>query len=57
MAAVTSRRTVPTLTAAHAYLVGQGYTNCGTDWLRGQHDYARLENLASGRVVIVEGRA
>lgn len=57
MAAVITRRFVPTLTAAHAYLVAQGYINCGNDWLRGQHDYARLENLTSGRVVIVEGRA
>ena len=57
MAVVTTRRTVPDLARASAYLTSQGYTNCGTTWLRGQHGYARIEPLASGRICIVEGVA
>lgn len=57
MAVVTTRRTVPDLARASAYLISQGYTNCGTTWLRGHHGYARLEPLASGRICIVEGVA
>lgn len=57
MAAVITRHTVPNLTQANAYLVSRGYCNCGTTWLRGLRHYARLENLSSGRVLIVEGVA
>lgn len=56
-AAVVSRRTAPGIKDAHTYLFLQGYTCIGTNWLRGLHGYARLENLASGRVQIVEGVA
>lgn len=55
--AVITRRPVPTIEAAHAYLVEQGYTNCGTHWLRGLNDYARITRLASGSVCIIEGVA
>lgn len=57
MAAILTRHTEPDIKAASAYLVAQGYINCGTSWLKGQHGYARLENLCSGRVRIVEGVA
>ncbi|MGN5107424.1 hypothetical protein ACTG18_03615 [Aeromonas hydrophila] len=57
MAAVISRHTVPNIRAASAYLVQQGYTNCGTNWLRGQRDYARIEHLTSGAIRIIEGVA
>ncbi|MCS3461635.1 hypothetical protein [Aeromonas sp. BIGb0445] len=57
MAAILTRHTVPSIAEASAYLVKQGYSNCGTTWLRGQRHYARLENLCSGRVRIVEGVA
>ncbi|ELI6431913.1 hypothetical protein RRM65_001653 [Aeromonas salmonicida subsp. salmonicida] len=56
-AAVVSRRTVPGIKDAHTYLFLQGYTCIGTNWLRGLHGYAQLENLASGRVQIIEGVA
>ena len=39
------------------YLVQQGYTNCGTTWLRGQNGYARMERLTSGAIRIIEGVA
>lgn len=55
MAAVTTQRQLPNLQAAHAWLLAQGYDNCGSDWLRGQRGYARLVMLPSGRVEIVEG--
>ena len=57
MAAVITCHTVPNIKAANTFLVSRGYTNCGTTWLKGQHGYARLENLCSGRVRIVEGVA
>lgn len=57
MAAVITRRTVPGIKDAHKYLFQQGYTCIGTSWLRGQHGYARIENMSSGRVLIVEGVA
>lgn len=57
MAIVITRHTVPNIKAANAYLVAQGYTNCGTNWLRGQREYARLEPLCSGAIRIVEGVA
>jgi hypothetical protein len=57
MAAVISRHTVPNIKAASAYLVQQGYTNCGTNWLRGQRGYARIEHLTSGAIRIIEGVA
>ena len=57
MAAAITRRTVPTIKDASAYLVRQGYTNCGTTWLRGQNGYARMERLTSGSIRIIEGVA
>ncbi|ELM3614788.1 MULTISPECIES: hypothetical protein [Aeromonas] len=57
MAAVITRHTVPNIRAASAYLVQQGYTNCGTTWLRGQNGYARMERLTSGSIRIIEGVA
>lgn len=57
MAAVITRHTVPSINAASAYLVRQGYTNCGTTWLKGQHGYARMERLTSGAIRIIEGVA
>ncbi len=58
MAAVITRHTEPTIKAASAYLVQQGYTNCGTTtWLRGQNGYARMERLTSGSIRIIEGVA
>lgn len=55
MAAVITRHTEPTIKAASAYLVQQGYTNCGTTWLRGQNGYARMERMLSGAIRIIEG--
>ena len=49
--------TVPNIKAASAYLVQQGYTNCGTTWLRGQNGYARMERMLSGAIRIIEGVA
>ena len=57
MAAAITRRTVPTIKDASAYLVQQGYINCGTTWLRGQNGYARMERLTSGSIRIIEGVA
>ncbi len=57
MAAVITRHTEPTIKAANAYLVGRGYINCGTTWLKGQNGYARMERLTSGSIRIVEGVA
>ena len=57
MAAVIKRHTEPTIQAASAYLVQQGYTNCGTTWLRGRNGYARMERLTSGSIRIIEGVA
>ncbi|MEE9708265.1 hypothetical protein [Aeromonas veronii] len=57
MAAVISRHTVPNIKATSAYLVQQGYTNCGTTWLRGQNGYARMERMTSGSISIIEGVA
>ena len=57
MAVVTTRRTVPDLARASAYLTSQGYTNCGTTWLRGQNGYARMERMLSGAIRIIEGVA
>lgn len=57
MAAVITRHTVPNIRAASAYLVQQGYTNCGTTWLKGQRGYASMERLTSGSIRIIEGVA
>lgn len=57
MAAVITRHTEPTIKAASAYLVSRGYINCGTTWLRGQNEYARMERLTSGPIRIIEGVA
>ncbi len=57
MAAVITRHTVPSIKDASAYLVRQGYTNCGTTWLKGQHGYARMERMTSGAIRIIEGVA
>lgn len=57
VAAVITRHTEPTIKAASAYLVQQGYTNCGTTWLRGQNGYARMERMLSGAIRIIEGVA
>ncbi|MFM5336940.1 hypothetical protein ACET97_10375 [Aeromonas enteropelogenes] len=57
MAAVITRHTVPNIKAASAYLVQQGYTNCGTTWLKGQRGYARMERMTSGSIRIIEGVA
>lgn len=57
MAVVISRRKLPTIAAASAYLLAQGYVNCGTTWLRGQRGYARMERLSCGASLVVEGVA
>ena len=57
MASAITRRTVPTIKDASAYLVSRGYINCGTTWLRGQNGYARMERLTSGSIRIIEGVA
>jgi hypothetical protein len=57
MAAVITRHTEPDIKAANAYLVAQGYINCGTHWLRGQNGYARMERLTTGSIRIIEGVA
>lgn len=57
MAAAITRRTVPTIKDASAYLVQQGYINCGTTWLRDQNGYARMERMTSGVIRIIEGVA
>ncbi|WP_323901065.1 hypothetical protein [Aeromonas hydrophila] len=57
MSAAITRRTVPTIKDASAYLVQQGYTNCGTTLLRGQNGYARMERMTSGAIRIIEGVA
>ncbi|MGL5176759.1 MAG: hypothetical protein ACRC8N_01420 [Aeromonas veronii] len=57
MAVVITRHTVPNIKAASAYLVQQGYTNCGTTWLKGQRGYARMERMTSGSIRIIEGVA
>ncbi|WP_324006250.1 hypothetical protein [Aeromonas hydrophila] len=57
MAAAITRHTVPTIKDANAYLVQQGYINCGTTWLRGQNEYARMERMTSGAIRIIEGVA
>lgn len=57
MAVITTRRTLPTLRQASAWLRAHGYTNVGTCWLRGAADYARVEHLGSGHVRIIEGAA
>ncbi len=57
MAAVITRHTVPSIKDASAYLVGRGYVNCGTTWLKGLHGYARMERLTSGAIRIIEGVA
>lgn len=56
-AVVITRHIVPNIKAANAYLVAQGYINCGSSWLRGQRDYARQERMLSGVIRIVEGVA
>lgn len=56
-AVVITRRIQPNIKAANAYLVAQGYINCGTSWLRGQRGYARQEHTLSGAIRIIEGVA
>lgn len=57
MAVVVTHHTQPDIISANTYLLLQGYINCGSCWLRGQHGYARMEHTLSGAIRIIEGVA
>ncbi|MND21171.1 hypothetical protein D3C77_29440 [compost metagenome] len=57
MIAQTNKQKAKSMAEARTWLLTNGYQETKAGWLKGQSKAARTEQLASGRVAIIEGVA